>query len=135
MTCQAEYKDIVMKNNCDYKNYFSTNFRNYAHKRNYLDMLNSSNSSFSNSRIENYKLLNKDFEMSKNYYNLKSIDNSKKKNLIKEINCHFFEDFSKIKRNLLVKNKREYDEERERKIVENYYRFKNAELNKLRFGT
>ena len=28
----------------------------------------------------------------------------------------------------------EYDEEKERKWVENYYKIKNAELNKLRFG-
>ena len=28
----------------------------------------------------------------------------------------------------------EYDEEKERKFVENYYKIKNAELNKLRFG-
>ena len=42
---------------------------------------------------------------------------------------------NKIKKNLVIRKKMEYDEEKERRFVENYYRIKNAELNRLRFGT
>ena len=50
------------------------------------------------------------------------------------MNFNDFNDINKAKKNLIVKKRIEYDEEKERKWVENYYRIKNAELNRLRFG-
>ena len=111
MSNKAISEDIAMIDNfTSFKNYFSTKYGNYKRKRNYLDMLNNSNTSSLNNRIENYKI---------------SCHNKR----ISEYNK-----VNKIKKNLIIKKKFEYDEEKEKKLVENYYRIKNAELNKLRFG-
>ena len=134
-----EYDDIIMKDSFDtgYRNFFSSNFKNYVHKRNYLDMLNNSNLSLVNTRIENFKLINKDFKKIEKTLNdnNENINNTKKGGLLKEIDDSFFTDINKTKKNFIVKSKLEYDEEKEKKWVENYYRIKNAKLNKLRFGT
>ena len=134
-----EYDDIIMKDSFDtgYRNFFSSNFKNYVHKRNYLDMLNNSNLSLVNTRIENFKLINKDFKKIEKTFNdnNENINNTKKGGLLKEIDDSFFTDINKTKKNFIVKSKLEYDEEKEKKWVENYYRIKNAKLNKLRFGT
>ena len=72
-------------------------------------------------------------------YNLNNFDssnfnhNAEKVDILIKKNDLF--DMNAIRKNLVVKKTLEYDEEKERKFVENYYRIKNAELNRLRFGT
>ena len=125
------YDDIIMKDCC------SNNFSSYInyirpHKRTYLDMFNNSNEATLNKRIDNYNL-NKHIEKNKSLYENKN--NNKERDNYLITNFDGFNDINKAKKNLMVKKKIEYDEEKERKWVENYYRIKNAELNKLRFGT
>ena len=125
------YDDIIMKDCC------SNNFTSYLncirpHKRTYLDMLNNSNEATLNKRIDNYNL-NKHIERNKSLYENKN--NNKERDNYLITNFDGFNDINRAKKNLMVKKKIEYDEEKERKWVENYYRIKNAELNKLRFGT
>ena len=125
MINNIEYDDITMKDCC------SNNLTTYIkyirpHKRTYLEMLNNSNEATLNKRIDNYKL---------NKYAEKNINNFKERDNYLMTNFNGFNDINKAKKNLMVKKKIEYDEEKERKWVENYYRIKNAELNKLRFGT
>ena len=119
------YDDIIMKDCC------SNNLTTYIkyirpHKRTYLEMLNNSNEATLNKRIDNYKL---------NKYAEKNINNFKERDNYLMTNFNGFNDINKAKKNLMLKKVIEYDEEKERKWVENYYRIKNAELNKLRFGT
>ena len=119
------YDDIIMKDCC------SNNLTTYIkyirpHKRTYLEMLNNSNEATLNKRIDNYKL---------NKYAEKNKNNFKERDNYLMTNFNGFNDINKAKKNLMVKKVIEYDEEKERKWVENYYRIKNAELNKLRFGT
>ena len=89
-------------------------------------MLQDSNQFIINRRIDNYKLMKKSEEI--NYLR----NNNNKKDDLVLLN---FNKYNEVKKNLLLKKKIEYDEEKERKLVENYYKIKNAELNKLRFGT
>ena len=85
-----------------------------------------------NNRIDNYKLSNK----SNNNNSLLNQDNKEEKNNnILSINFDNFNNINKAKKNLMVKEKIEYDEEREKRWVENYYKIKNAELNRLRFDS
>ena len=147
MSNKIDLDDIVMKDNfdngCDsYHNYFSRNFKNYTHKRNYLDMLKNSNMTLVNNRVENLKLISKNLKTDErihgelnidDIYNKKDISNTNT-DLIKEINNYSFSSFNQTKKNLIIKKPLIYDEENEKKWVENYYRIKNAELNKLRFG-
>ena len=125
MINNIEYDDITMKDCC------SNNLTTYIkyirpHKRTYLEMLNNSNEATLNKRIDNYKL---------NKYAEKNINNFKERDNYLMTNFNGFNDINKAKKNLMVKKVIEYDEEKERKWVENYYKIKNAELNKLRFGT
>ena len=125
MLSQIEGDDIIMKDCC------SNNLTTYIkyirpHKRTYLEMLNNSNEATLNKRIDNYKL---------NKYAEKNKNNFKERDNYLMTNFNGFNDINKAKKNLMVKKVIEYDEEKERKWVENYYRIKNAELNKLRFGT
>ena len=125
MLNQIEGDDIIMKDCC------SNNLTTYIkyirpHKRTYLEMLNNSNEATLNKRIDNYKL---------NKYAEKNKNNFKERDNYLMTNFNGFNDINKAKKNLMVKKVIEYDEEKERKWVENYYRIKNAELNKLRFGT
>ena len=122
--------DIIMKDNTSRS--FSTLF-GYVRprKRTYIEMLNDSNQLDINNRIDNY-LLNKHVDKSRTIYLEKNNNNEKDNRIIKN-----FDDFNNIndaKKNLMIKRNLEYDEEKERKWVENYYRIKNAELNRLRFG-
>ena len=136
MSYKSISEDIMMTDNISsFKSYISTNFGNYRRKRNYLDMLNNSNTSSLNNRIENYKITCHNKRISE-YNKMNTINNNDAKDecLIRELNSNAFLDFNKIKKNLIVKKKFEYNEEKERKMVENYYKIKNAELNKLRFG-
>ena len=124
MINNIEYDDITMKDCC------SNNLTTYIkyirpHKRTYLEMLNNSNEATLNKRIDNYKL---------NKYAEKNKNNFKERDNYLMTNFNGFNDINKAKKNLMVKKVIEYDEEKERKWVENYYRIKNAELNKLRFG-
>ena len=148
MSNQIALDDIVMKDNfdngCDsYHNYFSRNFRNYTHKRNYLDMLKNSNMTLVNNRVENLKLISKNLKTDERIHgelNNDDIYNKKDRcntntDLIKDINNYFLSSFNQTKKNLIIKKPLIYDEEKEKRWVENYYRIKNAELNKLRFGT
>ena len=85
-----------------------------------------------NNRIDNYKLSNK----SNHNNSLLNQDNKEEKNNnILSINFDNFNNINKAKKNLMVKKKIEYDEEREKRWVENYYKIKNAELNRLRFDS
>ena len=148
MSNKIDLDDIVMKDNFDkgydsYQNFFSRNFRNYIHKRNYLDMLKNSNMTLINNRVENLKLISKDLKtVEKTHEDIKNddiCDNKERWNentdLIREINNFPFSSFNQTKKNLIIKKPLIYDEEKEKKWVENYYKIKNAELNKLRFGT
>ena len=125
-------EDIIMKdytnNNYNSSNKFYLQSSNYIRprKRTFLDMLQDSNQIIINRRIDNYKLMKKSEEI--NYLR----HNYDKKDDLVLLN---FNKYNEVKKNLLVKKKVEYDEEKERKLVENYYKIKNAELNKLRFGT
>ena len=131
MINNIECDDIIMKDNTS--NTYSPCI-NYIrpHKRTYLEMLYSSNQVILNSRIDNYKL-NKYHEKNNHLY--ENINNTEERDDYLIMNYDGFNDINKAKKNLMVKRKVEYDEEKERKWVENYYKIKNAELNKLRFGT
>ena len=131
--------DIIMKdctNTYNYNNFnfFRQYFSNYIrpHKRSYLEMLYHSKKIILNNRIDNYKLSNKS-----NHNNSLLIQDNKeeKNNNILSINFDNFNNINKAKKNLMVKKKIEYDEEREKRWVENYYKIKNAELNRLRFDS
>ena len=148
MSNKIDLDDIVMKDNFDkgydsYQNFFSRNFCNYIHKRNYLDMLKNSNMTLINNRVENLKLISKNLKATERTHgNLNNEDASNKEDksntnndLIKEISNYSFSSFNQTKKNLIIKKPLIYDEENEKKWVENYYKIKNAELNKLRFGT
>ena len=131
MINNLENDDIIMKDNT------SISFSSYIHcirphKRTYLEMLYNSNQAILNSRIENYRL-NKYNEKNKSLFENKDNDEERDNYLIQ--NFDGFNNINNAKKNLMVKKRLEYDEEKERKWVENYYRIKNAELNKLRFGT
>ena len=131
MINNIENEDIIMKDNT------SINFSSYInyirpHKRTYLDMLYNSNQEILNSRIDNYRL-NKHNEKNKSLYANLNCNEERDNYLI--MNFDGFNNINNAKKNLMVKKRIEYDEEKERKWVENYYRIKNAELNKLRFGT
>ena len=106
MLNQIEGDDIIMKD-CTSSNY--STFINFIRprKRSYMEMINNSGQCHLNNRIYNYKVS----------------DHMDKVNI------------NKAKKNFMVKKRIEYDEEKERKWVENYYKIKNAELNKLRFGS
>ena len=125
-------EDIIMKDytnsNYNSSNKFYLQSSNYIRprKRTFLEMLQDSNQIIINRRIDNYKLVKKSEEI--NYLR----HNYNKKDDLVLLN---FNKNNEVKKNLLVKKKVEYDEEKERKMVENYYKIKNAELNKLRFGT
>ena len=122
--------DVIMKDNTS--NIYSP-YIHYIrpHKRTYLEMLYNSNQAILNRRIDNYKL-NKYNEKNKCLY--ENINNKEERDDCLIMNYDGFNDINKAKKNLMVKRRIEYDEEKERKWVENYYKIKNAELNRLRFG-
>ena len=134
--------DIIMKDNTyNFNNYNNFNTYHSFHfpfsnlisprKRTYLDMLQNSNRIFLNNRIDNYNYYNK----IRNEHSLfNSINNEDKRHNSLINNFNNFEDVNKAKKNLVIKKNIEYDEEKERRWVQNYYRIKNAELNRLRFG-
>ena len=132
--------DIIMKDNTSNYNNFNTYhsfhfpFSNLIspRKRTYLDMLQNSDQIILNNRIDNYNYCNK---IRTEYSSFISVNNEDKKvnSLINNFNN--FEDVNTAKKNLLIKKNVEYDEEKERRWVQNYYKIKNAELNRLRFGS
>ena len=127
-------KDIIMKENI-YNNNFPF-FRFRPKKRTYLEMLYNSNQLYLNHRIDNYKIKNKALNDSTLLYQNRCMNNENKNNnnsLIK--NSDEYTDSKELKKNLNKNKNIEYDEEAERKMVENYYRIKNDELNRLRFGS
>ena len=131
MINNIDYNDIIMKDNTS--DTYSPSFHYIRpHKRTYLEMLNNSNHLIQKNRIDHYKL-NKQIENNNNIYNDALNKEERDNYLIMDFDG--FNDINQAKKNLIVKRKLEYDEEKERKWVENYYRIKNAELNKLRFGT
>ena len=122
--------DVIMKDNTS-NNYSPCIHYIRPHKRTYLEMLYSSNQAILNRRIDNYKL-NKYNEKNKSLY--ENINNNDERDDCLIMNYDGFNDINKAKKNLMIKRRVEYDEEKERKWVENYYKIKNAELNRLRFG-
>ena len=102
-------------------------------KKNHLNFFikNYINQTLINNRIDNYKLS----EQAANSISLLNnvINNNEKEKLI-VINYNDFNDINKAKKNLAKKKYMEYDEEKERQWVENYYKIINSQLNKLRFG-
>ena len=131
MLNNIENEDTIMRD--ETSNSFPI-FINYIRprKRTYLDMLYSTNQALLNYRIDNYKI-NKYTENIQSSFNNINKDQERDNTLIK--NFDVFNDINEAKKNLVRKKNLEYDEEKERRFVENYYRIKNAELNKLRFGT
>ena len=130
-------EDIIMED-CTYKNNSLYHFSSFnlpfyfrPRKRTYLDMLHNSNQIYLNNRIDNFKINNQILNDSSSLYSYN--ENKNDNSLIK--NFDEFNILNRAKKNLQTKKKIEYDEEIERKWVENYYRIRNAELNKLRFGT
>ena len=138
MSNKTECDDINMEDNYGYRfsRLFPTiNFIKKPRKRTYIEMLNESKQLTVNNRLDNYRIINKKNKTIQDNTienNINSNINGKRENII---NDDIFSDFKKAKKNLIVKKKLEYDEEKEKKFVEDYYRIKNAELNKLRFGT
>ena len=137
MSIKTDLDDVIMEDNyANCSGLFSRyNFIKKPHKRNYIEMLNDSKQLTMNNRFDNFRIMNRKMNTLQKYIedkNINFINNKKKENLIKN---NIFTDFNKAKKNLIVKKQLEYDEEKERKFVENYYRIKNAELNRLRFGT
>ena len=124
-------EDIIMKDNT--YNFFSS-FSNYIRprKRTYIDMLYDNNISLLTHRRENYELYN-EYKENNSLFNSNNNENKGEDLIIKninDINC-----IQNAKKNLITKKNFEYDEEKERIMVANYYRIKNAELNRLRFGS
>jgi len=130
MLNNIENDDIIMQDNTSHAFPFFINYIR-PRKRTYLDMLYNSNQLLLNNRIDNYKLNKYTQNIQSSFFN--NNDNNEKDNsLIKDFDS--FNNINNAKKNLIVKKHMEYDEEKERKFVENYYKIKNAELNKLRFG-
>ena len=130
MLNNIENDDIIMQDNTSRAFPFFINYIR-PRKRTYLDMLYNSNQLLLNNRIDNYKLNKYTQNIQSSFFN--NNDNNEKDNsLIKDFDS--FNNINNAKKNLIVKKHMEYDEEKERKFVENYYKIKNAELNKLRFG-
>ena len=130
MLNNIENDDIIMQDNTSHTFPFFINYIR-PRKRTYLDMLYNSNQLLLNNRIDNYKLNKYTQNIQSSFFN--NNDNNEKDNsLIKDFDS--FNNINNAKKNLIVKKHMEYDEEKERKFVENYYKIKNAELNKLRFG-
>ena len=130
MLNNIENDDIIMQDNTSHAFPFFINYIR-PRKRTYLDMLYNSNQLLLNNRIDNYKLKKYTQNIQSSFFN--NNDNNEKDNsLIKDFDS--FNNINNAKKNLIVKKHMEYDEEKERKFVENYYKIKNAELNKLRFG-
>ena len=130
MLNNIENDDIIMQDNTSHAFPFFINYIR-PRKRTYLDMLYNSNQLLLNNRIDNYKLNKYTQNIQSSFFN--NNDNNEKDNsLIKDFDS--FNNINSAKKNLIVKKHMEYDEEKERKFVENYYKIKNAELNKLRFG-
>ena len=130
MLNNIENDDIIMQDNTSRAFPFFINYIRPC-KRTYLDMLYNSNQLLLNNRIDNYKLNKYTQNIQSSFFN--NNDNNEKDNsLIKDFDS--FNNINNAKKNLIVKKHMEYDEEKERKFVENYYKIKNAELNKLRFG-
>ena len=131
MLVDLDGNDIIMKDNTSKS--FSSLFSYISNrKRTYLEMLNDSKQMDINKRVDNY-ILNKHIEKNQSIYLLKNNNNERDNYLIK--NFDDFNNINKAKKNLIIKRNLEYDEEKERKWVENYYKIKNAELNRLRFGS
>ena len=127
MSTKIDCDDIAMKDNF-YSFFPRFCIRKCPPKRTYLEMLKDSEESTINSRVDNYKLVNKNI----NYFEKKI---SEEKTTNKNSNIFGIFDSNNTKKNLMIKRKLEYDEEKEKKFVENYYKIKNAELIRLRFGT
>ena len=138
MANKVDTDDIIMEDHIGYRfNEIlpSFNFRKCPSKRTYLEMLNDTHDTEMNSRIDNYKIITKNkisFENKLLGNNNNSYETKNIESLIKITNDN---DMNKIKKNLVIRKKMEYDEEKEKRFVENYYRIKNAELIRLRFGT
>ena len=133
MLNQIEGDDIIMKD-CTGSHY--STFINFIRprKRSYMEMINNSGQSHLNNRIYNYKVSDHMDKVKSSFNNNININNNQiNNNLIMSFNG--YNDINKAKKNFMVKKRIEYDEEKERKWVENYYKIKNAELNKLRFGS
>ena len=136
MASIIDSEDIIMTNNIDldingYTPRF--NFRKCPPKRTYIEMLNDNQETTICSRIDTFKLIDKNLKnVENNIGNISDSNNRKILNIFK-INNDEFSSINQTKKNF-IRRKQEYDEEKEKKFVENYYRIKNAELNKLRFG-
>ena len=133
MLNQIEGDDIIMKD-CTSSHY--STFINFIRprKRSYMEMINNSGQCHLNNRIYNYKVSDRMDKVKTSFNNNININNNQiNNNLIMSFNG--YNDINKAKKNFMVKKRIEYDEEKERKWVENYYKIKNAELNKLRFGS
>ena len=133
MTAKLD-EDIIMKENV-YNNNFSF-FYSHPKKRTYLEMLYNTNQIYLNNRTDNYKIKNKALHDSTLLFQNHCMNNESKNNnnsLIKNFGEYY--NSNELKKNLNKNKNIEYDEETERKMVENYYRIKNAELNRLRFGS
>ena len=138
MSNKIDVDDVIMTDDNSFsfaRFYPRYNSKVYPRKRTYIEMLNESNQTLINSRIENYKLINKNMKLLENHFREKFLNNNNTEKADDLVNNIDLFDTNKLKKNLIIKKKLVYDEEKEKKFVENYYRIKNAELNKLRFGT
>ena len=138
MSNKIDVDDVIMTDDNIFsfaRFYPRYNSKVYPRKRTYIEMLNESNQTLINSMIENYKLINKNMKLLENHFREKFLNNNTTEKADDLVNNIDLFDTNKLKKNLIIKKKLVYDEEKEKKFVENYYRIKNAELNKLRFGT
>ena len=113
MSTNFEYDDVIMTNNSS--NFLSRfNIRIYPRKRTYMEMLKESNQTLINNRIDNFKLINKNMKSLENNFDSKAFNyNAEKVDVLLKKNDLF--DMNSIRKNLIVKKKLEYDEEKKRK--------------------
>ena len=140
MSKKIDYENIIMENNFDsnFNGFIPRfNFRKCPPKRSYIEMLNDNGEATIKSRIDNFKLIDKNIKMKESNTNIGNIYNDSENRInytISKLNYDEFSNINQAKKNLFIRRKQEYDEEKEKKFVENYYKIKNAELMKLRFG-
>ena len=141
MSNKTSYEDVIMIDS--YDNSFVGLFSSFNYKpckRTYLEMMNESGQTSINNRIDKFKIMNKNEKILENKISesISNKNNTEQRPSYLNINnrdIFYPMDFKTTKKNLIVKKKWNYDEEKEKKFVENYYKIKNAELIKLRFGS
>lgn len=122
---EIENEDNIIMEECTNNSsfIFNKNFSKYPFKRTYNSMISNSNDMNLIKRIENIKLEKIYKAQSKDFF----INNRK-------INLESYDIGGTQGNKTIIFKPREYNEDKEKKMVENYYKIKNSELNKAIFG-